>query len=1012
MAEPRPARTGHVLRWLLVLLIAVPAGAAALRLRATSPTTRQAAQRIDVTISEGTNLAIALSPDGRTLALDLLGSLWTLPVGGGTATRISDELGDIRQPAWSPDGRSIAFQSYRDVNWHIWHTLANGENLTQLTFGPFDDREPHWSPDGARVAFSSDRSGNYDIWEIELATNALRQVTRAPGDDWGPAYARDGGAIAFASDREGGGIWSIGSNGAEQRLAAAQGQINAPAWTPDGAAVVFNTSNGNTSELRLGTQPLVRGEDVFPFRVQWVSPTEFLYTADGRIRRRSTAGGPPTDVPFQASVTLSRPPWDRRVPDFDSEGSHPARGIVAPTISPDGRSIAFVALGDLWVATIGQAPRRLTDDPWVETHPDWSPDGSRLLFSSDRAGSLDLWVHDMRSGEQRVLTRDPGGEVAGRWSPDGARVAFLSAGGQVMLADVATGVIRTLHRGQTAPTLFAPGRPTWSPDGRTLAVTVLERYSGRFREGTSRLLLLDAMSGDGRLVDPVPHHSIGRREDDGPVWSRDGSRMAFVMDGTLWVQPVTRAGDPVGAPYRVTDELADAPSWTADGQRILYQTTDGLRLVSLLDGRSEAIDVGLTWQRARSPERVVVHAGRMFDGRSATARRDVDIVVEDGRIREIQPHSAALHRDVRVVDASRGTVMPGLIDMHVHLADEAGEPLGRTWLAYGITTVREPASNPWEAVGRREAIESGTRLGPRILSSGYPMDGSRIYYSGMNSISSGPRLEREIDRVAGLGLDVVKTYVRLPDPLQRRAVELAHARGLWVTSHELYPAVAYGADGVEHIRGTSRRGYSTKISSLSRSYGDVVALLAASGMTITPTIGIQGGFDVMLATDATLAMNDARLALFPEALVAGARARGANAARDLRAVQDRVAPQGRLLRAVLDAGGRIVAGTDAPIIPFGMSLHAELQAYVWGGLTPVEALRAATSVAADALGAGHEIGSIEAGRIADLVVVDGDPLRDIRDARKVRYVVRGGRVWAIDELLRRPGPATDGAPAR
>ncbi|MCI0432882.1 MAG: amidohydrolase family protein [Gemmatimonadetes bacterium] len=1007
MTTPRPSTSASLqvssrtfdarFRVLLLVLIALPAGGAALRL-GVGGLTQQQASRVDVTIHEGTNLAIALSPDGAMLALDLLGSLWTMPVTGGAATRISDEHGDIRQPVWSPDGRAIAFQSYRDGNWHIWRTAVDGSELIQLTFGAYDDREPHWSPDGARIAFSSDRSGNYDIWELDLGSGALRAVTTAPGDEWGPAYSPDGAMVAYASDRERGTIWTVGSDGVERLHTTAGGPVNAPSWRPDGSAIVFNAVRGGSSDLRLGERALTSGEDVFPFRVQWITPAEFLYTADGRIRRRRIDGSTSTDIAFSARVVFERHAYTRRVPDLNSRAGQPVRGIVSPTVSPDGRSVAFVALGDLWVMPIGQAPRRLTNDSWVEAHPDWSPDGTRLVFSSDRAGTMDLWIHELASGQQRALTRAPGGEVAGRWSPDGTRIAFQNESGRVLIGDVATGETREIHRGQTAPTLFAPGRPTWSPDGRLLAVTMLQRYSGRFREGTSQILLLDVQTGEERRVDPVPHHSIGRREDDGPVWSRDGRHLAFAMDGTLWVLPVTSRGEPVGPPRRLTDELIDAPSWTADGNRILFATADGLRFISLLDGRTENVPVPLAWQRPALPEPVVVHAGRLFDGLAAEVLRDVDIVLENGRISEVAPHGDRLHRG-RVIDASSGTVIPGLIEMHSHLSDGAGEALGRTWLAYGITTVREPASSPWEAVGRREAVESGRRIGPRIFSSGYPMDGTRIYYSGMNSITAGPQLEREIERIDALGLDVVKTYVRLSDGLQRRAIEIAHGHGLRVTSHELYPAVAYGADGVEHIRGTSRRGYSTKISALSRSYGDVVTLLGASGMTITPTVGIQGGFDLIMAKDPTF-LEDARLSLFPAPLVPSLRARGANAARDLAAAEARVAPQGALLRAVLDAGGRIVAGTDSPIIPFGLSLHAELQAYVEYGLSPVEALRAATSVAADALGA--DLGVVAAGRLADLVVVDGDPLQDIRDARKVRIVIRGGIVHTVEELLARP----------
>ena len=166
----------------------------------------------------------------------------------------------------------------------------------------------------------------------------------------------------------------------------------------------------------------------------------------------------------------------------------------------------------------------------------------------------------------------------------------------------------------------------------------------------------------------------------------------------------------------------------------------------------------------------------------------------------------------------------------------------------------------------RESFESGARIGPRLITTGEPFDGTRIYYPGGTSLGDTGQVPLQLQHAKDFDYDFVKTYVRLPDLMQKRIIEAAHAMGMPVTSHELYPAVAYGADGVEHIRGTSRRGYSPKISGLSRSYRDVIDLLTASKMTLTPTIGIQGGFRLQTLRDPSW-IDDQRIArLYPPAI--------------------------------------------------------------------------------------------------------------------------------------------------
>jgi Tol biopolymer transport system component/imidazolonepropionase-like amidohydrolase len=969
----------------------------------------QQTRQVQVTITEGTNMAAALSPDHRTVAIDLQGRIWTLSVTGGEATPLTDEFGDARQPTWEPDGHRVAFQSYRDGNWHIWSVSTTSGQLTQHTFGQYDDREPHWSSDGRHIVFSSDRSGNYDIWQLEVASGAIRQITTHEANDYCPAFSPDASSIAFVSERDSlPGIWIRDAEGVVRPTAHVRGSLAGPSWSPDGARLSFNAMTRRDS--RLLTVDLMTGggepqamsaadEDVFPFRATWTSEHEFLYTADGRIKRGTTDGTARGEIQFRAEVRLTRDSYERHRRDFDTTEPQPVRGILAPAVSPDGDRVAFSALGDLWVTAIGGAPRRLTNDRHVDLHPMWSPDGRQLAFVSDRGGlTLDLWVRDLDTGEDRRLTSiRRGGAAFPVWSPDGGRIAFhmqLGLSSTINIVDVATGELR-----RVGEALFTPGRPSFSPDGSTLALSVLRPFSTRYREGRNVILLLSLDGRPDRQISALPHGTIGGRGLEGPVWSPDGTMMAYVADAALQVVHVAPDGEVVGAPRQLATELADAITWTADSRFVVFQAATGLRRVSLDDGTLEVIPVDLTWTRRQPTGRVVVHAGRLFDGIRDSLRRDVDIVIDGHRITAIVPHADVWHSD-NLLDASHLTVIPGLIESHAHLGYELGESLGRLWLAYGVTLVRDPAADPYLMRERREAVEAGVRIGPREIATGRMFEGTRIYYAGDMAITTCAQLDRMLEQADVLEMDFIKTYVRLPNGLQRRVVAFAHEHGIPVASHELYPAVAFGTDHVEHIGGTSRLGYSPKVTGLNRSYQDVIALIGQSGMTLTPTVALAGGFLRSAARDSTVVADRRMHTFFGAGFVEWLQGQVDRTSRDPRGLEASLTPLHGTVRRVLQAGGTVLAGTDAPLVPYAVSLHAELENYVEAGLSPFEALQAATVVPAAALGLGDEVGSLAPGMLADLVIVDGDPLRDITATRRVHVVVKNGEVFTMEELLR------------
>jgi imidazolonepropionase-like amidohydrolase len=373
----------------------------------------------------------------------------------------------------------------------------------------------------------------------------------------------------------------------------------------------------------------------------------------------------------------------------------------------------------------------------------------------------------------------------------------------------------------------------------------------------------------------------------------------------------------------------------------------------------------------------------------------VDVVIDGNKITSVVPHAEANHTG-QVVDASNLSVMPGLVEFHSHLQPDFGEASGRAFLAFGITTVRSPGNTPYEPVEEREASEANVRIGPRVYGTGNLMEWQRVYYKMGIAISSVAHFEMELQRAKVLQYDLLKSYVRLPDLQQKRMVEFAHSIGIPVATHEIYPASFVGADNTEHTSATSRRGYSPKMATMQRAYDDVIQLFGKSQRILTPTM--FGAGRGMFQQEPGL-KSDPRFKLYPEWMQAQVATMDRGA--------DPAPGNGKMVLDVMRAGGLIVAGTDTPN---AINLHAEIYAYTQAGMSNFDALKAATVNPAKALAL--DAGTIEAGKLADLVLVDGDPLANITDAHKVKRVIANGRVYELEQLINRPPASKPSTQAR
>ena len=445
---------------------------------------------------------------------------------------------------------------------------------------------------------------------------------------------------------------------------------------------------------------------------------------------------------------------------------------------------------------------------------------------------------------------------------------------------------------------------------------------------------------------------------------------------------------------QVTDELTDFPAWSANGEHLVYLSGNKLKRLARASGISDDITPSLPWREQAPVGQRIVRAGRLYTGTSDDYLLNQDIVLEGARIVAISPADPTVVPDL---DASASTVVPGLFEMHAHMG-ETSEVQGRIWLSHGITSVRDPGSNPYTAKERQEAWDSQRRVGPRTHITGYLTDGNRVYYAMAEGVVSDAHLDHVLQRAHWLELDFIKTYVRLPDHQQRRVIDFAHRHGMSVSSHEIYPAIAYGSDHVEHIGGTSRRGYQPKVSRLGYSYQDVIEMLSVGNMGITATAVLPGSMVIVQEEPdwfetrqfdhfygpATRRQYEGMVNLFGLGADATAQANGG------------------LLRALTERDALLVTGTDAPFVPYGAGLHAEFRLYARAGVSARDILRQATLKSAQAAGVADDLGTLEVGKLADMVVVDGDPLNEIRDLDRVRVTVKHGVIYPLEELLKTP----------
>jgi imidazolonepropionase-like amidohydrolase len=639
-----------------------------------------------------------------------------------------------------------------------------------------------------------------------------------------------------------------------------------------------------------------------------------------------------------------------------------------------------MAAGHLWAQSGDEKPARrlLAEHPWIR-EPALSPDGHKVAFVRSENGKRELRVLDLESGQNRTLADLGDGSWARfpSWSGDSKRLVFQRS--DALWSPFAL-VAVNLEDGKLENLASVAGdwssRPHFAAAGDALYFTTRTTGLG----GVYRLPL-DSKAAPNAVTQLSRHLSEARV-------SPDGKWLAFRRNTEIWVAPMASLPIKEQDVRRLSSEGGPTFSFTPDGSAVVYAVGNRLWRHPLQSGQREEIPIRLEWKCA-APTPLLVRRVRVLDLANGKFGEETSLLTEGGALRWIGAESEhEVPADAVVLDAAGRYAIPGLFDFHVHSAWSNYDANPDTFLAYGITSVRDTGGALEMLSALADRGDSSGDAFPRYFYSGEIYEGPQpIWGDAFLQVYTAEDAQNLVKQWKQRGAHFIKVYASLPFELQRAVAEEARRQGLPVAGHGL---------GLEEIVKSVTQGYVSLEHSPMSLNDDLRQFLVATATRCDPTLAILGGHSNLLRREPKR-LDDAKLhAFFSESFIRGARGGGFPGTA--------ASWPGRLteIKGAHTGGVKLHAGTDALMTGtfFGASLHWELEHLAEAGLKPIEVLRLATEEAARALGADAHLGALAPGKLADIVLLDADPLENIRNTQAIWRVIKGG--WTFDPKELRP----------